>query len=231
MKVPPVMSSCHETFLQRSCLQQLEAGAACLHPAGGLWGLTFDPLKLASWRLLYRIKRRSEGKKFLFLVSRAEVAFRYWKPLPASWRAALTALWPGPLSVIAPLHSPPFFHLPGVDVGFRVPRISDSWFQGVLRHFPRPLPTTSVNVSGGASLKKEKDLLEFAEQHGVWAPRSDAGGRGEGLQGYCEAGHAVGSYSSIISVVGAHHYRVVREGHYSACELQRILGAFDLQAS
>ena len=162
----------HEADLDRTKIAQefmaaLADGRICAHPAGTVFGLTFDPTNPLCWEKIYQIKKRSLGKKFLFLTESCSGAMRYWEPLPGAWQSTLERLWPAHISVIWNMASPAKIQPDDVSfmeplaawgtLGFRVPYYeSSSWFMKVLRDFGAPLPTTSINVSDQGPWSPEK---------------------------------------------------------------------------
>ena len=202
-------------------LAQLAQGRICLHPAGTLYGLTFDPLSGQAWQRLYGIKARPQGKKLLFLVRSADEAMRCWEPLPHGWQKALRRLWPAHVSVV--WHSNPRAAqvlservIGWTSLGFRVPYYaSGSWFEEVLRKFPYPLPTTSVNIGGSQSLALEEEIKGFAREHDIYCPPrlfSDQ----QDVQGMDQP-------SAVIRILDCASYEVQRWGLYSRSELEVLL--------
>lgn len=202
-------------------LAQLDQGRICLHSAGTICGLTFDPRNDGAWRRLYGLKKRSNSKKLLFLVHCAEKAMAYWQPLPAGWEEVLRRLWPAHVSVVwqSDLHAMREFpeHVCAwTSMGFRVPYYeSGSWFEEVLRKFPYPLPTTSVNVGGTQHLVLEEEMKSFAQKHNIYCPPRLFSGKQEA--------HEINEPSAVVRILKSKRYKVLRSGCYSRGEIDALL--------
>ena len=202
-------------------LEELRKGRICVHPAGTLWGLTFDSRKEDAWKRIWEIKRRHSEHKLLFLAQNYKAVLRYWQPLPAKWNTILRRMWPAHISVIwykKEGASGPFFRPleKWKTIGFRVPSYeSESWFEEVLKKHPHPLPTTSINVSGDPSVVLSEEVKNFAEKYDIYYP--------EKLFSWFPQS-SLGEASSVIRVRSSGHYGVERYGCYSCNELRALLG-------
>ncbi len=129
----------------------LRAGRLCLHPTDTVPGLTFDPSQPAGKAGLGALKQRDTDRPVLGLCADVAHAMACFAPLPGDWQRWLARLRPGPLSVVwraSPTASALLVAADGT-IGLRVPELPAdvAWFADVLREWPEPLPTTSVNIS------------------------------------------------------------------------------------
>jgi L-threonylcarbamoyladenylate synthase len=139
----------------------------------------------ASEARIRAIKGR-EQKSFLQLIVSAEWLNRFSDlELPE----ALTALWPGPLTLILPARSSP------ATVALRVP--DDSLLRELMQELDRPLFSTSVNRSGEQPLWRIADIAEAFESS---------------VDLLVDAGDLQDRLPSTILDVTSRPYRILRQG-------------------
>lgn len=200
--------------------EALKRHQVCLHPTDSLPGLAFDPTADPALDNLAVIKAHRQSKGFVGLISEQGAAAKFWEPLPAGWDQALTRLWPGPLSVVWRASSavPPALQAADGTACLRVPLLPDHglWLAEVLAGLPWPLPSTSCNLSGQAPYGDWQKAQEFLE--------------GFGPIGYAPAGQmpyevVAPRASTVIKILGAGEFQMLREGAVSVAAIQAILTA------
>lgn len=99
------------------------------------------------------IKGRSETKPFIQLIACPDDIQQF---TDCAVPPKLLAFWPGPLSIIVPIHG-------GGTVAFRCP--GDSWLRNIITLTGTPIYSTSVNAAGEPSLVHIHDIIEkFADR-------------------------------------------------------------------
>ncbi|THF88131.1 L-threonylcarbamoyladenylate synthase [Deinococcus sp. KSM4-11] len=187
-----------------SAVERLMAGQVVAYPSETVWGLAVHPDAAAGVERLWRLKGRDPLKPLQ--MSSADVECALLLAQEDAELTALAALWPGPLTVVAPASDrcPPAF-APGGRVGLRVP--DHPVAQALLRAAGGYLVTTSCNVSGRAP------ATTFAEATAMGLANQvlpDGGIRSAGLA------------STVVIVPGG---EVLREGSVGTDQISRLLQA------
>ncbi|HEY6000792.1 MAG TPA: Sua5/YciO/YrdC/YwlC family protein, partial [bacterium] len=101
----------------------VRAGGAILFPTDTLYGLGADPLSAPGLAAVYRLKGRTEAKPLPVLVADASLVARFAAAVPGPWRALMSRLWPGPLTLLFPALPglPPAVRSEAGKVALRVP--------------------------------------------------------------------------------------------------------------
>lgn len=128
----------------------LRQGGIILCPTDTVWGLSCDATNAAAVARLYRLKHRNPSKSMLILCRDLAMAEQY---VGAPGDAAATMLTAGerPTTVIIPVSQQADSladNLLAADgtIGVRIPRVA--YLQSLFTLFPRPLVSTSANLSG-----------------------------------------------------------------------------------
>lgn len=123
----------------------LRAGGIVAYPSETVWGLAVHPQRPDALARLRAAKGRAEDKPMQ--ASCADVGEALALAQPSAALRALSALWPGPLSVVAPAAPtcPPAL-APGGRVGLRLP--AHGVARALIAAAGTPLLTTSCNRSG-----------------------------------------------------------------------------------
>jgi L-threonylcarbamoyladenylate synthase len=161
----------------------LGGGGVVVMPCDTIYGIV--GIAPASEERIRAIKGR-EQKSFLQLIVSAGWLNRFSDlELPE----ALTALWPGPLTLILPARCSP------ATVALRVP--DDSLLRELLQELDRPLFSTSVNRSGEPPLWRIADIVEAFEGS---------------VDLLVDAGDLEGRLPSTILDVTSRPFRILRQG-------------------
>jgi len=132
-------------------LVALNNGYCCLLPTDTIPGLCFSPTSLRAKNQLYKIKQRTLDKPLVSLVKSPQQALELFDQLPNSWEKFLSNHWPKSTTIIwkAGVSAPKNLIYQDGTIALRLPTISQNCFlKSLLDRFQRPLPATSVNVTG-----------------------------------------------------------------------------------
>jgi len=157
----------------------LAAGGVAVFPTDTVYGLCCDPDDEQAAQRLYRMKGRSRRRASAVMYFSLAPALKALDDLPASERAALEALLPGPVTLLLANRAGRFGAACREDpatLGLRVPRLPERL--GALASVTRPVMQTSANMSGEpdaraleevpAQLREDADVvLDGGELPGV----------------------------------------------------------------
>lgn len=140
----PTSFSQHPAALDRAWTV-LQGGGVVAYPSETVWGLAALPNHAAAVQRLYEVKGRAAHRPVQVSCQDAHAALELAGPDAAL--TVLSALWPGPLTLVTPARpgTPPTL-APGGLVGLRVP--SHPLALALLRRSGGRLLTTSCNRSG-----------------------------------------------------------------------------------
>ncbi|WP_309570054.1 L-threonylcarbamoyladenylate synthase [Deinococcus sp.] len=188
-----------------AAVRALMSGRVVAYPSETVWGLAVHPDSAAGVNRLLQLKGRDPLKPLQVSCADVEGALLLAQAGPEL--TALSALWPGPLTVVAPAseHCPPDY-APGGRVGLRVP--DHPVALALLRAAGGLLVTTSCNVSGQAPATTYAGALAM-NLADVVLP--DGGVLSAGLA------------STVVMVPGGH---ILREGSIDGDRIGRLLSAF-----
>lgn len=131
----------------RCAVQVLRAGGVILYPTDTVWGLGCDATNPEAVARIYAIKRRAESKSMLTLMRNEAQVERYVRE-PEEIAFDLMREAVSPLTVIfdGATGLAPNLVADDGSIGIRIPR--ERFCADLLRLFPRPVVSTSANVSG-----------------------------------------------------------------------------------
>lgn len=139
-------------MLPKRDASSLEAAASALRggklvvlPTDTIYGFSaIDTEEGAS--LIHGAKKRGREKSLIRLIASPDWLGRY-SPFPLG--SSLLSLWPGPLTLVAPLFA-------GGTAAFRCP--GDAWLRSVIAKAGRAIFSSSANASGEAPLARAADI-------------------------------------------------------------------------
>ncbi len=141
----------------------LSSGGIILYPTDTIWGLGCDATLPDAVRRIYEIKKRSDSKSMLLLVSGVEMLEHYLEKVPPmavdlinSSTSPTTIIYPGARNL-----APNLLAEDG-SVGIRI--TSDPFCQNLISLFGRPIVSTSANISGEAAPGIFKDITESIKE-------------------------------------------------------------------
>jgi L-threonylcarbamoyladenylate synthase len=173
--------------------QLLRGGGVVLLPTDTIYGLHTLANDEDAVARLVSIKRRDVDKPFVVLGASLEQLQGLGARFNDRAHAALSELWPGPITAIVPLAAPIAASRGASSLGVRVPALD--WLQELLRR-TGPLASTSANRSG------EPPLITPAELSRDLQPVIDA---------IVDAGPREGKPSTIVDFTGDEP-QFIREG-------------------
>ena len=141
------------------CVEVLKAGGLILYPTDTVWGIGCDATNEAAVEKIYKLKQSEDKRSMLCLMRDADMIVRYVNRAPGIAFEVmelsdkpLTAILPGAVGV-APNLIPE-----SKTLGVRVPQ--HEFCQALLRKFGKPIVSTSANISGEATAKHLKDVVQ-----------------------------------------------------------------------
>jgi L-threonylcarbamoyladenylate synthase len=128
-------------------VETLQKGAIVLYPTDTIWGLGCDALNEKAIDKIYKIKKRPQSAPLIVLVDGVEMLKEYVPRLHPRIETLLS-VHSKPLTIVysGVKGLPGVLYSPKKTVGIRV--TSDPFCQEMIRHFGRPVISTSANVSG-----------------------------------------------------------------------------------
>ena len=141
------------------CIEVLKAGGLILYPTDTVWGIGCDATNEEAVAKVYALKQSQEKTSMLCLMRDADMIVRYVNKAPGIAFEVmelsdkpLTAILPGAVGVAKNL-------IPDAQtLGVRIPQ--HEFCQALLRKFGKPIVSTSANISGEATAKHLKDVVE-----------------------------------------------------------------------
>jgi L-threonylcarbamoyladenylate synthase len=197
----------------------LAGGGIAVFPADTVYGLGCDPSNRAAVARLYALKGRPAARPAAVMFFAPSAALAALPELGGRERAAMSALLPGPLTLLLPnrdrrfpLACGPDATTPGgpLTLGVRVPLLAGPL--AALRVVRVPVLQSSANVSGEADARRLADV-----------PAAMRAGADLVLDG----GELPGTASTVVDLRAYEdrgEWRIVRAGPVGAGELERLLG-------
>lgn len=195
---------------RRALEQTIAGGGVAVFPADGLYGLACDPLDAAAIERIHRLKGRDDGKPSAVLYFSPLAMRELVGGLGPRAKAAVSALLPGPLTLVVdnPEHRYPLACRE--DAG----RLGVRLLGGPLAGAMCPVFQTSANRSG------EPAPARFEE-----VPQGIVTGADLAIDG----GELTGLPSTVVDITAIDaggSWRILREGAVSAGDLASALAAF-----
>ncbi|MCH5319364.1 MAG: threonylcarbamoyl-AMP synthase [Paramuribaculum sp.] len=134
----------------QNALQVLRKGGVIVYPTDTVWGVGCDATNAAAVKRIFEIKKRSDSKAMISLVSDVDMLSKYVECIPeAAYQLMdvavdpLTIIYDHPWGIVSELKAE------DGSAAFRV--TSDTFARGLCRGLRRPLVSTSANISGEKS--------------------------------------------------------------------------------
>jgi L-threonylcarbamoyladenylate synthase len=192
----------------------LARGGVAVFPADTVYGVCCDPDDECAVRRLYELKGRPAERPAAVMFFALEPALSTMSELRDAERAVLTALLPGPVTLLLPNPRRRFGPACGpapATLGLRVPRLPARL--AALRSIGRAVMQSSANLSGETDARRLTDV-----------PESIRAGADLVLDG----GELPGTPSTVIDLrdyQASHEWHVVREGAVSTVDVDRLLAS------
>jgi L-threonylcarbamoyladenylate synthase len=192
--------------------QCLDGGGVAVFPSDTVYGICCDPDSELAARRLYALKGRPAARPAAVMFFALEPALQMLDELEPDERAALSALLPGPVTLL--LANParrfsPACRIDPATLGLRVPELPERL--GALRSLKTPLMQSSANLSG------QPDARTLAE-----VPKSML----DGVDVVLDGGELPGRPSTVIDLRDYRVHRrwhVLREGALSRAAVRETL--------
>lgn len=125
----------------------LKDGGIILYPTDTVWGIGCDATNEEAVAKIFELKKRSDSKSLITLVSDADMLGRYVKVIPEA-AINLIEVNDKPMTIIYPgaMNLAPNVIAADGSVGIRIP-MSD-FCRELVRRFRKPIVSTSANISG-----------------------------------------------------------------------------------
>lgn len=130
----------------QALVERLDAGGFLAIPTESSYGLAADPTSAAGVEAVFRCKGRPPDQALPVVAADREQLEALGVDLSAPLLRRLAALWPAPLSLVAPLSRPLPAAAGGKSLAVRVP--AHAGLRDLLSRLGRPLTATSANRSG-----------------------------------------------------------------------------------
>jgi len=183
----------------------IRAGQAVILPTDTVYGLAGTALTPEGRDAVYRLKGREHGQPTALVAASIEALLECVPELERSSGAAITALLPGPYTLVLPNPARRFPWLCGSTpdaIGVRVPALSSVAAEVIVA--VTAVVATSANLPGGAEPQTLADVSDELRQ---------------GAAAAVDGGTLPGIPSTVVDLTGPHP-RVLREG---AGDLERVL--------
>lgn len=139
------------------CLEVLKRGGTILYPTDTIWGIGCDATNAEAVDKIYALKKRSEEKALICLVSDERMLERYVETVPETAfdimefsNKPTTIIYDKPLRVAENLVAS------DDTLGIRV--VNDDFCQKLIRRMRRPLVSTSANISGEPTVESFEQI-------------------------------------------------------------------------
>lgn len=131
----------------QAAVDVLKDGGIILYPTDTVWGIGCDATNEEAVARVFELKRRSDSKSLITLVSDADMLGKYVKVIP-EMAINLIEVNDKPMTIIYPgaMNLAPNVVAEDGSVGIRIP-ISD-FCKELVRRFRKPIVSTSANISG-----------------------------------------------------------------------------------
>jgi len=192
----------------------LAGGGVAVFPTDTVYGICCDPDDEQAAQRLYGMKGRSKRRASAVMYFSLAPALEALDDMPASERAALEALLPGPVTLLLANRAGRFGAACREDpatLGLRVPRLSERL--GALASVARPVMQTSANMSG------EPDARALEEVPAQLR---------EGADVVLDGGELPGVSSTVVDLRefdAERRWHVLREGALRAAAVKETLAA------
>ncbi|MCY4298808.1 MAG: L-threonylcarbamoyladenylate synthase [Flavobacteriaceae bacterium] len=140
----------------QEAVQQLKQKNVILYPTDTVWGLGGDATSDVVADKIFHLKQRPKNLPFIILVDSLEMLQNYVQSIPIQIKDLMSSMTP--TTIIYPESKNLASKVIGRDgsVGIRV--IQTKFCRDLIRHFGKPIISTSANLSGQNSPKEYSDI-------------------------------------------------------------------------
>ncbi len=201
-----------DTSLVKEVVHFLKNGGVIGYPTETFYGLGGDATNENVIQQIYRIKGRDPHKPLLILVSRVEEIYPLVLFVSPEAKIMMEHFWPGPLTLVFRSSQILPKSLTGENnkVGIRIS--PDPVCQALLRHFEKPLISTSANPAGKRPAESALQVLKYF---------------GERLGMIVDGGERKSILPSTVVDVSENFPKVIRKGLVDIKKIQNLIGKID----
>ncbi|PLX12396.1 MAG: threonylcarbamoyl-AMP synthase [Marinilabiliales bacterium] len=128
-------------------LEILINGGIILMPTDSIWGLACDATNQEAIEKIYAIKKKTDHKAMLILLSNANRLYQYIKDIPdIAWELIDNSV--KPLTIIYPNAKNLPESIMGTDKSIGIRIVDEPFCNQLLERFKKPIVSTSANISG-----------------------------------------------------------------------------------
>ncbi|MCX2678544.1 L-threonylcarbamoyladenylate synthase [Galbibacter sp. EGI 63066] len=143
----------------KKAITTLNQGGLILYPTDTVWGIGCDATNAEAVKKVYELKKRSDSKALICLVSDLRMLQKYVYEIPeAAYDIIELANKPTTIIYDRPINIAPNLIADDDSLAIRV--ASDEFCQKLIRQFKRPLVSTSANISGQPTPKSFSEINE-----------------------------------------------------------------------
>jgi L-threonylcarbamoyladenylate synthase len=151
--------------------EKLIQGYVILYPTDTIWGIGCDATNQKAVQKIYEIKRRTDSKSMLVLVSEPKMLYKYLKSVPEKALEIInTATKPTTIIYPGAIHLAP--NLIGSDGSIGIRITADPFCRRLIKLTGIPIVSTSANISGRSSPASfgeiEQELFEGVDYVVGW---------------------------------------------------------------
>lgn len=190
-------------------LKALQAGAVIVYPTDTIYGLGVDAFNAKAVRGLLDLKGRPAGKPVSVLYADVTAILRDFKNLNDYQKNVVRSLLPGKITLILPTEPHSRFPkeiIADNSLGVRV--IDLEPLNCILRQFPHPITTTSVNPAGQSPARNVAEILSYF---------------GDQIFLILACDKTTDSVPSTLVKVGEKSLEIVRPGAVTAAEIEEMM--------
>jgi len=131
----------------KRCAEIVKSGGVLLYPAETLWGIGCDAGNKEAINRIYKIKKRSESKSLITLVSSWRMLQNVVSEIPVMAEEILE-LSDEAITIIYPKANVNYRHLTSEDGKIAVRLVETGFVSDLINRIRRPLISTSANIGG-----------------------------------------------------------------------------------
>ncbi|OGI06033.1 MAG: threonylcarbamoyl-AMP synthase [Candidatus Margulisiibacteriota bacterium] len=133
------------------CKEVLRSGGVIAFPTDTVYGFGADIFCRDAIERIYAIKNRERDKPFLVNIGDQRVIYPYLKKITSIEKELMDTFWPGTLTIVLQVNEkvPDYIRRGHETLGVRIP--NDPLALALLKDYPDPIISTSVNHSGELS--------------------------------------------------------------------------------
>ena len=137
----------------------LKEGGLILYPTDTVWGIGCDATNEKAVAKVYALKHREDSKALVLLAADLDMVARYIKEIP-QMAIQLVEVNDAPMTIVYPGAMGLAHNVVAEDgsVGIRIPL--QGFCTELLKRFPRPIVSTSANISGEPTAQNYCDISE-----------------------------------------------------------------------